>query len=71
MSDDTATKFIARLRETRDPNWSDLEHLLQLVWIGEVIAKPEARPAYQEIADVQYQRAAILASARTMGGPDE
>lgn len=34
--DPTPEDFIAALRKTRDPNWTDVQHLLQLVWQGEV-----------------------------------
>lgn len=36
----TPAAFMAALRKTRDPNWSDVQHLLDLVWSGDVIARP-------------------------------
>lgn len=38
----TPALFIARMRRERDPNWSDVQHLLDLVRSGDVIAAPAA-----------------------------
>lgn len=57
----TPAQFIANLRRTRDPNWSDMQHLLDLVWSGEVGATPPAASNAignlshaMQIADARY-----------------
>ena len=41
----TPVTFIARMRTCTDPNWSDVQHLLDLVRSGDVIAAPAADTA--------------------------
>lgn len=41
MTGPTTAEFIDAFRKTRDPNWSDIQHLMALVWVGEVGAMPK------------------------------
>ena len=38
----TLSAFMAAMRTCTDPNWSDVQHLLELVRSGDVIAAPDA-----------------------------